>query len=245
MDSGKQKPETKLPVQKWQLRLQWSCAVIWAAVAVLNLAFGKTPLATVFLTLAAVYFVFTALTMTRHYRESRSIEAIVAVYGDWGIGADGTQPVVVAADRKHFRAVTDGCAIIVGRKTLADFPDGKPLRNRVNIVLTRQELELDGAETVHSAEEALAAAEPHGRVFVVGGESTYLLMFPHIQRIFVTKIDCIPHSDAFFPNLDEDPDWEVEAEEPEQTDENGIRFRFVTYIRRRKRGRMSKNRTEI
>jgi dihydrofolate reductase len=54
------------------------------------------------------------------------LEAIVAVYSDWGIGADGTQPVVVKADRRHFREVTGGSAVIVGRRTLADFPGGRP-----------------------------------------------------------------------------------------------------------------------
>ena len=161
------------------------------------------------------------------------IEAIVAVYGDWGIGAGGTQPVVVSADRKHFREVTGGSAVIVGRKTLADFPGGRPLKNRTNIVLTRQTLAIEGAAVVHSPEEALAECAGLGRVFVIGGESVYRALFPHIQKIFVTKLDCIPHSDAFFPNLDADPDWEVESEGPVQTDENGVRFRFLTYVRRR------------
>ena len=64
------------------------------------------------------------------------MKAIVAVYDDWGIGANGTQPVAVSADRKFFRETTRGSAVIVGRRTLADFPGGKPLPNRVNIVIT-------------------------------------------------------------------------------------------------------------
>ena len=160
------------------------------------------------------------------------IEAIVAVYGDWGIGADGTQPVVVSADRKHFREVTDGSAVICGRKTLEDFPGGRPLKNRVNIVLTRQALEIDGAVVVHSPEEALAEAAQYDRVFVIGGASTYSELFPHIDKIFVTKLDCVPHSDVFFPDLDENPDWEILEESTAQTDENGVSYRFLTYGRR-------------
>ena len=160
------------------------------------------------------------------------IEAIVAVYGDWGIGAGGTQPIVVSADRKHFRDVTGGSAVIVGRKTLADFPGGRPLKNRSNIVLTRQDIRIDGAAVVHSTEEALSACAGHDRVFVIGGESVYKALIPHICRVYVTKIDCIPHSDAFFPDLDADPDWEIEAEGPEQTDASGVRYRFMTYVRR-------------
>ena len=159
------------------------------------------------------------------------LEAIVAVYGDWGIGAGGTQPVVVAADRKHFRDVTGDSAVIVGRKTLADFPGGKPLKGRKNIVLTTRHLEIEGAEVVHSVEEALEAAAAYERVLVIGGESVYQELFPHIGRIYVTKLDCIPHSDAFFPNLDESPDWHVTEQGPVETDENGIRYCFMTYER--------------
>ena len=159
------------------------------------------------------------------------LEAIVAVYGDWGIGAGGTQPVVVAADRKHFRDVTGGSAVIVGRKTLADFPGGKPLKGRHNIVLTTRPLEIEGAQVVHSVEEALAAAAAHARVLVIGGESVYRELFPHIGRVFVTKLDCVPHSDAFFPNLDELEDWQVTEQSPAETDENGVRYCFMTYER--------------
>lgn len=159
------------------------------------------------------------------------IEAIVAVYGDWGIGAGGTQPIVVSADRKHFRDVTGTAAVIVGRKTLADFPGGKPLKNRKNIVLSRRsDLTVEGAVVVGSAEQALAEAAKHERVFVIGGASVYAELFPHIGRVFVTKLSCTPLSDAFFPNLDADPAWTVvDAGEP--LEENGITYRFVTYER--------------
>ncbi len=87
------------------------------------------------------------------------MEAIVAVYSDWGIGSGGTQPVVLKADRVHFRELTMGAAVIVGRKTLEDFPGGRPLKGRHNIVVSRQAITIEGAELVHSTEEALAAAE--------------------------------------------------------------------------------------
>ena len=85
------------------------------------------------------------------------MDAIVAVYSDWGIGDGGTQPVVLKADRRHFRRLTDGSAVIVGRKTLEDFPGGKPLANRFNIVVSRQGINVDGALVVHSTGEALDA----------------------------------------------------------------------------------------
>ena len=86
------------------------------------------------------------------------MEAIVAVYSDWGIGSGGTQPVVLKADRAHFRVLTDGAAVIVGRKTLGDFPGGRPLKGRHNIVVTRQDIEVPGAQVAHSTEEALTLA---------------------------------------------------------------------------------------
>ena len=67
------------------------------------------------------------------------MELIVAVYDDWGIGKNGTQPIALSADRKFFRETTKGAMVIVGRKTLADFPGGNPLPNRTNLVQTKQE----------------------------------------------------------------------------------------------------------
>ena len=77
------------------------------------------------------------------------MDAIVAVYSDWGIGAGGTQPVVLKADRAQFKRVTDGKTVIVGRRTLADFPNGRPLKGRRNIVVTRQNILIDGAFVAH------------------------------------------------------------------------------------------------
>ena len=124
------------------------------------------------------------------------MEAIVAVYADWGIGAKGTQPVVLKADRAHFRAVTADAAVLVGRRTLADFPGGKPLKDRHNIVVTRQNIEIEGAEVVHSTEEALAAAARQPRCLVIGGASVYRQFFPWLDKIYLTKIDLTPTSDS-------------------------------------------------
>lgn len=158
------------------------------------------------------------------------IEAIVAVNRDWGIGAHGTQSVTLHADRKHFRAVTEGCTVIVGRKTLADFPGGKPLPGRRNIVLTRSDLTVEGAEIAHSVEEALTLAGDD-RCFLIGGTSVYRALLPYCERIYVTKIDVCPPSDSFFPDLDASSEWEIERES-EEMEENGVRFRFVDYIRK-------------
>ena len=158
------------------------------------------------------------------------MDAIVAVYSDWGIGDGGTQPVVLHADRAHFREITAGAAVIVGRKTLEDFPGGKPLKGRSNIVVTRQNVEIEGAEVVHSTEEAVAAAKKYPRCLVIGGASVYKQFFPYIERVFVTEIDLAPHSDSFFQNLAAGEDWRC-AESGDWQEENGVRYRFCTYLR--------------
>lgn len=158
------------------------------------------------------------------------MEAIVAVYSDWGIGDGGTQPVVLHADRAHFRAMTEGAAVVVGRKTLEDFPGGRPLKGRHNIVVTRQSVEIEGAAVVHSTEEALKEAEKYPRCLVIGGASIYRQFFPFLQRVYVTEIDLAPRSDSFFPRLSEEPQW-VCAEAGSWQEENGVRYRFSVYER--------------
>ena len=106
------------------------------------------------------------------------MELIVAVYDDWGIGKDGTQPVALSADRKFFRETTRGAMVIVGRKTLADFPGGKPLPNRVNVVLTRGSVDTEGVVVCHSPEEAAELAKTAPRAMVIGGGSIYRQMLP-------------------------------------------------------------------
>ena len=156
------------------------------------------------------------------------MEAIVAVYADWGIGSDGTQPVVLKADRAHFRQVTGSAAVIVGRKTMEDFPGGKPLKGRHNIVVTRQYIQIEGAQVVHSTEEALAAAAEQERCLVIGGASVYRQFFPYLDRVHITKIDLTPRSDSFFPDLDSLDDWEC-SEQGEWLEEDGLRYCFCTY----------------
>ncbi len=159
------------------------------------------------------------------------MEAIVAVYSDWGIGSGGTQPVVLKADRTHFKELTDGAAVIVGRKTLGDFPGGRPLKGRHNIVVTRQDIEVPGAQVAHSTEEALALAAEYKRCLVIGGASVYRQFMPYLDTVHITKIDLAPQSDSYFENLDSSPDWERIDEERWQT-EGDIRYCFVTYKRR-------------
>jgi len=158
------------------------------------------------------------------------MEAIVAVFSDWGIGSEGTQQVVLKADRRHFRELTDGAAVVVGRRTLEDFPGGRPLKGRHNIVLTRQAAEIEGAEVVHSEAEAAEAAKAYPRCLVIGGASVYRQMLPYVDTVHLTRIDLCPQSDRFFPDLDASENWRCSSCGPWQ-EEDGIRYRFATYVR--------------
>ena len=159
------------------------------------------------------------------------MEAIVAVYSDWGIGSGGTQPVVLKADRTHFKELTDGAAVIVGRKTLGDFPGGRTLKGRHKIVVTRQDIDVAGAQVAHSTGEALTLAAEYERCLVIGGASVYRQFMPYLDTVHVTKIDLAPQSDSYFENLDSSPNWERIDEERWQS-EGDIRYCFVTYKRR-------------
>ncbi len=156
------------------------------------------------------------------------MNAIVAVYEDWGIGCNGTQPVALSADRKFFRETTRGATVIVGRKTLADFPGGKPLPGRKNIVLTRSSMDIPGALVCHSPEEAAAICKNDETVFVIGGGSVYRQMLPFCDAAIVTKVGACPESDTFFPNLDEDPAWQI-AQTLLSGEEEGIRYQMLKY----------------
>ena len=158
------------------------------------------------------------------------MELIVAVYDDWGIGADGTQPVALSADRKFFRETTRGAMVIVGRRTIEDFPGKKPLPGRVNVALTRSNMDIPGFTVCHSAEEAVDLAKTAQRAMVIGGGSIYRQMLPHCDTAYITKVHVTPDSDTFFPNLDEDPCWTL-AEVVLSGEENGIAYEMCRYRR--------------
>ena len=159
------------------------------------------------------------------------MEAIVAVYEDWGIGCCGTQPIALSVDRKFFREMTRGAMVIVGRRTVADFPGQKPLPGRVNVVLTRTQQEIPGFTVCTSPEEAVELAKTSEKAMVIGGGSIYRQMLPYCDSALVTKVHCCPGSDTYFPNLDEDPAWEL-AEILLSGEENGIRYEMCRYRRK-------------
>ena len=156
------------------------------------------------------------------------MELIVAVYDDWGIGCEGTQPVALSADRKFFRDTTRGCMVIVGRKTIEDFPGKKPLPGRVNVALTRSDTEIPGFTVVHSPEEAAELAKSAERAMVIGGGAIYRQMLPMCDTAYITKVHCTIPCDTYFPNLDDDPAWYL-AEIIQSGEEDGIPYDICLY----------------
>ena len=154
--------------------------------------------------------------------------AIVCVSQNWGIGRDGALLFRISADLKRFKALTVGKTVILGRKTLDTFPGGKPLKDRRNIVLSRRELDIPGAEIAHSFEEAAALGGDDA--IVIGGASVYMALLARCDRVCVTKVLADADADSYFPKLDDNPDWRVESES-EIFEENGLKFQFVDYIR--------------
>ncbi|MDD6490647.1 MAG: dihydrofolate reductase, partial [Firmicutes bacterium] len=140
---------------------------------------------------------------------------IVAVDENWAIGNKNELLIRIPADHKNFRQETTGKVVVLGRKTLETFPQGLPLKNRTNIIMsTNPSYQVKDAVVVHSVEELLEELKQYDTqdVYIVGGESIYRQMLPYCDVAHVTKIDHVYEADAFFPNLDEDPDWQITAD---------------------------------
>lgn len=160
---------------------------------------------------------------------------IVAVDRNWGIGYKGQLLVSIPNDHKMFRKETLNKVIVYGRKTLETFPLSQPLDRRTNIILSRNPgLQVRGALVVHSIEELLRELEQYDSddIYIIGGESIYAQMLPYCDTAHVTMIDYAYQADAFFPNLDMDPEWEITADSEEQTYFD-IPYTFVRYSRKK------------
>ena len=125
---------------------------------------------------------------------------IAAVDNNWAIGFQNSLLVRIPEDQKWFRETTTGKAVIMGRKTLESFPNKAPLKNRTNIVITKDmDYKVDGAIVVHSIEESIEAAKDFSDedIFVIGGESIYRQMLPYCNVAHITKIDYAYQADAY------------------------------------------------
>lgn len=145
---------------------------------------------------------------------------IVNVDKNWAIGLGSKLLVRIPQDMKYFRSMTTGHVVVMGRKTLESFPESKPLPNRANIVLTRdQSYQAPGAVVVHSMEELKEELKkyPEEEVFVIGGGQIYRELLPLCDKAYVTKVDRAFDADVYFPDLDQDPQWKMTKVSEEQT----------------------------
>ena len=143
--------------------------------------------------------------------------------------------VSIPEDMKFFRTETTGKVVVMGRKTLETFPNKMPLKNRTNIVLTANpDYEAKGALVFHTMEEVLEELKnyPSEDIYIIGGASIYRQFLPYCKAAHVTKIDYAYEADTYFPNLDEKPEWSVEASSGEKTYYD-LEFEFVKYCNSR------------
>ncbi len=162
----------------------------------------------------------------------KSVHAIVAVASDWAIGRQGDLLCHLPADMKHFKEVTMGHSIIMGRKTFESFPR-RPLPGRQNIVITRNaDWQYPGVTVVHSLDEAIASAETD-IVFIIGGAQVYERALPRVDVLHLTQIHARwASADAFFPALNMDQWQEVSREHHMSDHRNAYEFDFITLKRR-------------
>lgn len=163
------------------------------------------------------------------------MNVIAAVDNHWAIGYQGSLLVRIPSDQKMFREMTEGKVIVMGRKTLETFPQKQPLKNRINIVLSRNaEFTVKGALVVHSIKELMEELKKYDEkdIFVVGGSSVYEQLLPYCDTAHITKIDYAYQADAHFPNLDVMPEWELTADSDEQTYFD-LEYYFLKYQRKK------------
>lgn len=156
---------------------------------------------------------------------------IVAVDNNWAIGNKGELLIRIPNDHKHFREETTGKVVVLGRKTLDTFPQGMPLKNRTNIILSSNpDYKVKDAVVVHDIKELLAELKEYKSedIYIIGGESIYRQMLPYCDVAHVTKIDHSYAADAYFPDLDRLPEWKITADSEEQTYFD-ITYQFIKY----------------
>lgn len=164
---------------------------------------------------------------------------MAAVDKHWAIGYQGRLLVRIPLDQQWFQKMTKGKVIVLGRKTLETFPNGLPLPSRKNIILSRNpDFQVKGAVVAHSLEETLELLrEYHSEdIYIVGGESIYRQFLPYCDVAHITKIDYEYVADAYFPNLEELPEWRLEEDSDEQTYFN-LEYTFQKFTADRSGGR--------
>lgn len=159
------------------------------------------------------------------------MKLIVAVAKNWAIGYKGDLLFDLPDDMTFFKETTIDKVVVMGRKTLLSFPNGKPLKNRVNIILTRDKnFKEENCIVVNSFDELFEELKKYDEdnVFVVGGGKIYNDLYPYCSEALITKVDAIANADTFLHNFDDDLDWYL-SYASEIHENNGYKFAFNTY----------------
>ena len=157
------------------------------------------------------------------------MKAIVAVDKNWGIGKNNDLLFSIPEDMKFFRQTTLGKVVVMGSNTLKSFPNGNPLKNRTNVVLSKR-VKRDDCIVVTSLEELFIKIKEFddSEVFVIGGAMLYKTLLPYCDEVLVTKVDATADADVFFENLDKLPNWSLFSES-DSLISNGKTIKFTVY----------------
>ena len=158
-----------------------------------------------------------------------TVSIVVAISENHAIGKGNKLLWHLPKDLKHFKEITSGHTVIMGRKTYESV--GKPLPNRRNIIITRQDITIDGCEVVNSIEAALGLCKTEEEVFIVGGAEIYKQSMHLTDRIYLTIVHETFEADSFFPEIDKRIWKEVHHEDHEPDEKNSLSFSFITLER--------------
>lgn len=157
------------------------------------------------------------------------MKAILHADKEWGIGKNNDLMFSIPLDMKFFRQTTLNKVVVMGSNTLKSFPNGAPLKNRINIVLSRNS-SFNDCIVVKSLDDLFVELKKYDtdNVYVIGGSSIYKALLPYCSEVLVTKVDAIGGADSFFENLDNNKDFEL-IYESEPLETNGYNIKFTTY----------------
>ena len=158
------------------------------------------------------------------------MKAILHADKEWGIGKKNGLMFSIPADMKFFRETTTGNVVVMGSNTLKSFPGGNPLKNRTNIVLYPDGEKRDDCIVVGSLDELFAELKKYDpeKIYGIGGAMMYKTLLPYCTEVLVTKVDAVGGADAYFENLDENPNFEL-VYESDPIETNGYQIKFTTY----------------
>ncbi|TZF82560.1 dihydrofolate reductase [Pedobacter sp. BS3] len=159
------------------------------------------------------------------------VQLVVIADENNGIGYQNQLLCHIPADLKHFKSLTVGFPVLMGRKTFESI--GKPLPGRKNIVVTHQDITIEGCDIAHSLEEAIALCKGSEKISVIGGATLYRQAIELADVVELTRIHHRFKADAWFPELDAQVWKEMHAEQHQADDKNPYPYTFITYKRKK------------